>query len=160
MSLVDGRRTPVAAVRALVAPHALDVLRAAEGGDAAAGAASSSTRQRLLCAHREGPYGVRHWNTQVERWLGEETGEPIWSTWYAGRPLLVTANDYGARHLQRRRRRRGAAARGERRAARCAPRSTAAPGASTSPPAGVAQVETMHALTIHKSQGSQADEVW
>ena len=41
-------------------------------------------RQRLLCAHREGPYGVRHWNRQVERWLGEETGEPIWSR--AGTP--------------------------------------------------------------------------
>ena len=29
----------------------------------------------------------------VERWLGEETGEPIHASWYAGRPLLVTAND-------------------------------------------------------------------
>ena len=34
----------------------------------------------------------------------EETGEPVWSAWYAGRPLLVTANDYGLRHLQRRHR--------------------------------------------------------
>ena len=76
------RRTPLA------------VLRAAEAGDADR-ALELLDRQRLLCAHREGPYGVRHWNTQVERWLGEETGEPIWSTWYAGRPLLVTANDYG-----------------------------------------------------------------
>ena len=42
-----------------------------------------------------GPFGVQHWNRQVERWLTEETGEPIWSAWYAGRPLLVTANDYG-----------------------------------------------------------------
>ena len=29
-------------------------------------------RYRLLCAHREGPYGVRHWNQQVERWLAED----------------------------------------------------------------------------------------
>ena len=50
---------------------------------------------RLLCAHRRGPYGVRFWNHQTERWLAEETGEPIWSAWYAGRPVLVTANDYG-----------------------------------------------------------------
>ncbi len=50
---------------------------------------------RLLCAHRRGPYGVRYWNRQVERWLTDATGEPIWTDWYAGRPVLVTANDYG-----------------------------------------------------------------
>ena len=50
------------------------------------------------CAHTaDGPYGVQHWNRQVERWLTEETGQPAWSEWYAGRPLLVTANDYGLR---------------------------------------------------------------
>ena len=42
-----------------------------------------------------GPLGVAHWNRQVERWLGEATGEPTLAAWYAGRPLLVTANDYG-----------------------------------------------------------------
>ena len=49
---------------------------------------------RLLCAHREGPHGVRHWNRQVERWLGEETGQEIYAEWYLGRPMLVTTNDY------------------------------------------------------------------
>ena len=32
-------------------------------------------------------------------------------------------------------------------------------GRATSPPPGSPQVETMHAMTVHKSQGSQADEV-
>ena len=63
-------------------------------GDAAA-AEATLDEHRLLCAHRRGPYGVAYWNRQVERWLAEETGEPIWSPWYAGRPLLVAANDYG-----------------------------------------------------------------
>jgi exodeoxyribonuclease V alpha subunit len=36
-------------------------------------------QDRLLCAHREGPRGVRHWNRQVEHWLTEDTGEPVWS---------------------------------------------------------------------------------
>ena len=85
---------PLPRVRALVAPHAVEILRAAEAGDADR-ALELLDQKRLLCAHREGPYGVRQWNAQVERWLGEETGEPIWSAWYAGRPLLVTANDYG-----------------------------------------------------------------
>ena len=39
-------------------------------GDAAA-AIAGLDEHRLLCAHREGPYGVRHWNRQVERWLAE-----------------------------------------------------------------------------------------
>ena len=108
---------------------------------------------RLLCAHRRGPYGVRHWNRQAERWLAEATGEPIWSSWYAGRPVLVTANDYGlglyngdtGRHGGARR----CAAGGDRRYA----------SGSNSRRAGWPDVDTMHAMTIHKSQGSQADEV-
>ena len=115
-------------------------------------------RQRLLCAHREGPYGVRHWNSQVERWLGEETGEPIWSTWYAGRPLLVTANDYGLGIYNGDigvvvRPPAGSAGR----ALRAAIDSSS--GRLDLATSRLAQVETMHAMTIHKSQGSQADEV-
>ena len=57
-----------------------------------------STRHRLLCAHREGPFGVRRWNALVERWLAEESGPDaaadLLSRWYVGRPLLVTNNDY------------------------------------------------------------------
>jgi exodeoxyribonuclease V alpha subunit len=147
----------LADVRALAVPHSLDVLRAAESGDAQR-ALELLDRQRLICAHREGPFGVRHWNTQVERWLGEETGEPIWSTWYAGRPLLVTANDYGLGIYN-----------GDVGVAVRAPTASGARGlrAAIDGSAGrldlatsrVAQVETMHALTIHKSQGGQADEV-
>ena len=156
ISLLDAA-DPTSDVRALVAPHALDVLRAAESGDAEL-ALALLDRQRLLCAHREGPYGVRQWNAQVERWLGEETGEPIWSTWYAGRPLLVTANDYGLGIYN-----------GDVGVAVRPPAGTGARAlrAAIDGSAGrldlatsrVAQVETMHALTIHKSQGSQAEEV-
>jgi exodeoxyribonuclease V alpha subunit len=156
MALVD-TPDPAAAIRGLLAPHAVAVLRAAEAGDAR-GALALLEQKRLLCAHREGPYGVRHWNTQVERWLGEETGEPIWSAWYAGRPLLVTANDYGLGIYNGD---VGVAVRppagGPHRALRAAiDSSTGRLDLATS---RVAQVETMHALTIHKSQGSQADEV-
>jgi exodeoxyribonuclease V alpha subunit len=144
---------PTARLRSLLVPRALDLVRAAEGGDADA-ALAALDRQRLLCAHREGPHGVRHWNRQVERWLAEETGEPIWSSSYAGRPLLVTANDYGlgvhngdTGVVVRR-------ADGVLRAhvAGSARRLDLAPGR-------LGQAETMHAMTIHKSQGSQADEV-
>ena len=148
---------PGAAIRGLVVPHALEVVRAAERGDAQM-ALRLLEQKRLLCAHREGPYGVRHWNAQVERWLGEETGEPIWSTWYAGRPLLVTANDYGLKIYNGD---VGVAVRpppgSAGRALRAAIDSSA--GMLDLATSRVTQVETMHALTIHKSQGSQADEV-
>jgi exodeoxyribonuclease V alpha subunit len=148
---------PSPRLRALLVPHALEVLRAAEAGDAAR-AVELLERQRLLCAHREGPFGVRHWNAQVERWLAEETGEPLWSAWYAGRPLLVTANDYGLGIYNGD---TGVAVRppsgAPGRALRAAIASSA--GRLDLAPSRLSQVETMHALTIHKSQGSQADEV-
>jgi exodeoxyribonuclease V alpha subunit len=147
---------PARRIRELVV-HALGVLQAAEAGDADR-ALALLDRRRLLCAHREGPFGVRHWNTQVERWLGEATGEPIYATWYAGRPLLVTANDYGLGIYNGD---TGVAVRpsvgGAGRALRAAV--AASTGRLDLAISRLGQVETMHALTIHKSQGSQADEV-
>ena len=111
-------------------------------------------RQRLLCAHREGPHGVHHWNRQLERWITEETGEGIWSPWYAGRPVLVTANDYGLGLYN-----------GDTGVVTRRPDGTlrASMGATQGPvdfaTSRLSEVETMHAMTIHKSQGSQADEV-
>jgi exodeoxyribonuclease V alpha subunit len=140
-----------------VVPHALEVLRAAESGDADR-ALTLLDGQRLLCAHREGPFGVRHWNTQVERWLAEETGEPMHAAWYAGRPLLVTANDYGLGIYN------GDTGVAVRPPARVRGRGLRAAVASSTGRLDLAtsrlgEVETMHALTIHKSQGSQADQV-
>lgn len=148
---------PAPRVRALVAPHALDILRAAEAGDADL-ALELLDQKRLLCAHREGPYGVRQWNSQVERWLGDETGEPLWAVWYAGRPLLVTANDYGLGVYN------GDTGVAVRPPAGSPGRALRAAVAGSSgrldlATSRLAQVETMHAMTIHKSQGSQAREV-
>ncbi|GAA2140253.1 exodeoxyribonuclease V subunit alpha [Nocardioides koreensis] len=144
---------PEPRLRALLAPRALDLVRAAERGDVEATLAILE-RQRLLCAHREGPHGVRHWNRQVERWITEETGEPIWSTWYAGRPLLVTANDYG---LGVHNGDTGVVVRrGDGVLRAHVAGSTRRLDLATS---RLGQAETMHAMTIHKSQGSQADEV-
>jgi exodeoxyribonuclease V alpha subunit len=144
---------PLPRMRELLLGHALGMVRAAEKGDTRE-ALAALDRQRLLCAHREGPSGVQHWNRQVERWLGEETGEPIWSSWYPGRPLLVTANDYGLgiyngdTGVVVRRGELGlrAAIAGSTRQHDLAP-------------SRLGQLETMHAMTIHKSQGSQAEQV-
>lgn len=120
----------------------------------AAAALAELERHRLLCAHREGPYGVRRWNQQVEQWLVEELGAPLGGAYYPGRPLLVTSNDYALDvyngetgvvvHDEDGRRRAWIAGAG-------APRAFA--------PGRLEAIETMHAMTIHKSQGSQADTV-
>ncbi|MGV0721001.1 exodeoxyribonuclease V subunit alpha [Mycolicibacterium elephantis] len=142
---------PAEHLRKVLVPWAVALRQAAILGDDSAGLATLN-EHRLLCAHRRGPYGVRYWNHQVERWLAERTGEPIWSDWYAGRPVLVTANDYGLGlyngdtgvTVQRDGVLRAVIA------------GTSRVEFATS---RLADVETMHAMTIHKSQGSQADEV-
>ena len=143
----------MAAFRATVTEAALAVRLAAEAGDAEA-AVAALDRHRLLCAHREGPYGVTGWNRQVERLVADRTGVTHYDEWYAGRPVLVTANDYGqglyngdlgvtVRLVDGRLR-------------------VVVPGAdglkefATTRMAGV---QTVHAMTVHKSQGSQAREV-
>jgi len=132
---------------------ALAVRDRAAAGDGA-GALAALDGHRLLCAHREGPFGVRTWNRRVEQWITEETGDPLWDPMYVGRPLLVTANDYAL----------GLYNGDTGVVARTAERGLRAIIAGASGPVDLAttrvgDVETMHAMTIHKSQGSQADVV-
>ena len=143
---------PTDRMRSILLPHALQLRQAAVLG-ATDEALATLDEHRLLCAHREGPFGVRHWNRQVEKWLSEDTGLPPWSEWYAGRPLLVTANDYGLRIYN-----------GDTGVAVAGPEGLRAVIAGATGPLNFAtsrlsDVETMHAMTIHKSQGSQADAV-
>ena len=143
---------PTPHLRALLVPHARRLLEAGRSGRTDEALAALED-QRLLCAHREGPHGVRHWNHLVERWLAEETGDPLWSEWYAGRPILVTANDYGLGVYN-----------GDVGVAVLDRGSLRARILSTSAtldlaPSRLGDVETMHAMTIHKSQGGQAGEV-
>jgi exodeoxyribonuclease V alpha subunit len=140
------------ALRSVLLPHAIRLREAAQYG-ADDVALATLDEHRLLCAHREGPFGVRNWNRQVEQWLSETTGQPPWSEWYPGQPLLVTANDHGL-HIYN-----GdtgvVVARSDGLRAVIA----GASGALDFATSRLSDVDTMHAMTIHKSQGSQADEV-
>ncbi len=142
-------------VRRTVLEHALAVRAAALAGDAD-GAVAALDRHRLLCAHRQGPYGVQHWNRLVERWLGEATGGPVgWGQeWYAGRPLLVTANDYGLGLFNGD---TGVVVQQDDETVRAVIAGVG--GHHTFATSRLSEIETMHAMTVHKSQGSQADEV-
>ncbi|MHC9296564.1 exodeoxyribonuclease V subunit alpha [Mycobacterium sp. LTG2003] len=136
-------------LRDVLVPHALQLRQAAILGDART-ALSTLDEHRLLCAHRRGPFGVTHWNRQVQRWLTEETGEPLWGSWYIGRPILVTANDYGLKLYN-----------GDAGVTVATPDGMRAVvgGLGSFATGRLTEVETMHAMTIHKSQGSQSDEV-
>ena len=143
---------PADILRGVLVPHALRLREAAVLGDGPA-ALATLEEHRLLCAHRHGPHGVTYWNRQVERWLAEETDAPNWAAWYVGRPLLVTANDYGLRLYN-----------GDTGVTvlRDGVLRAVMAGASGPVEFGIgrlADIETMHAMTIHKSQGSQAAEV-
>jgi exodeoxyribonuclease V alpha subunit len=138
-AVVDAGRRITDAARAGDARAALDALRA----------------MRVLCAHRRGPYGVAEWTAQIESWLAAAiTGYGDGGPWYLGRPLLVTENDYGLRLFNGDTGVVVDAADG---------RSVAAfdrtGGLFEVSPRRLGSVDTVHAMTVHKSQGSQFDAV-
>lgn len=129
------------------------LVTAARSGDAA-GALAALEAHRVLCGHREGPHGVSRWARQVEEWLAEEIpGYAKDGLWYVGRPLLVTANDYqlglfnGDTGVV-------VAADGEPRAAFRREGRVDLLG-----PSRLSDVQTVHAMSVHRSQGSQFDRV-
>ncbi len=73
------------------------LFRGAAGRDGEA-ALDALARFRVLCAHRHGPSGVSSWTRRIEDWLSVSLAEFATGTsWYLGRPVMVTANDYGLR---------------------------------------------------------------
>ena len=110
---------------------------------------------RILCAHRRGAYGVSTWTARVEGWLeaeldGFSTADP----WYVGRPLLVNENDYELRLYN-----------GD---TGVIIKSTGEPDRVSAAferrgetveysPSRLSAIDTVYAMTIHKSQGSQFD---
>jgi exodeoxyribonuclease V alpha subunit len=126
----------------------LEVAVAARAGDAV-GALAALGRFRVLCAHRRGPYGVRDWDSNVRAWLTGEI-EDIEQRDYVGRPLLVTQNDY---ELGLYNGDTGVIVQGD------SGRATAAFERGREllhfSPLRLGAVETVYAMTVHKSQGSQ-----
>ncbi|MDO5287545.1 MAG: exodeoxyribonuclease V subunit alpha [Actinomycetia bacterium] len=110
------------------------------------------SQHRVLCAHRHGRYGASTWARMVEQWVGQVVDEHR-GEWYLGRPLLVTKNDVDL-----------GIANGDAGiivATESGPRAAfeRGPEPLLLPPAQLVDVETMHAITIHKAQGSQFEEV-
>lgn len=130
------------------------VTAAADEGDVVR-ALRESEAHRLLCAHRDGPYGASWWARMSMDWIGEETGRRVDpDRWYPGQPLLVTANDYEARIYNGD---TGVVVRGRE------GELVAAFARGEEPlllhPSRLSSVQTVYAMTIHRSQGSQYDTV-
>lgn len=115
-------------------------------------------RFRFLCALREGPYGVHAMNRAVERVLRQEGFiRPGRREHYAGRPVLVTRNDYGLGLFN------GDMGvilpdpENEEKLRAFFPGSDG--GLRTFHPLMLPEHETVFAMTVHKSQGSEFDRV-
>ena len=152
--LVDPEdQTAMAAVRAEVVGRAVDIAEAAQEAQALR-ATELLEEHRLLCAHREGPYGVSGWNRQVTHHLAESAGVAHLDEWYAGRPVLITANDRG---LGLSNGDLGVTVRADDGRLRVVVRTDGEPRSFA--PTRLTGVETVYAMTVHKSQGSEAHGV-
>ncbi|WP_097459543.1 exodeoxyribonuclease V subunit alpha [Mangrovitalea sediminis] len=108
---------------------------------------------QVLCALRKGPYGLEGLNHAIERRLRERGLLSEGHPWYAGRPVLVTVNDYGLGLMNGD---IGIALPDPTSAGRlrvCFP--TADGGIKRVLPSRLGTVETVFAMTVHKSQGSE-----
>ena len=138
----------LAKMQAEVLLHARSVLDSAEKGEVERALKKKSLLQ-VLASTRDGSLGVHDWNQAVEAGLGPVTAQ----RWYAGRPILVTRNDTST----------GLAngdvgvlcnIDGHLRACFGDPQEP-----TTIALARLPESETVHALTIHKSQGSEYEHV-
>jgi exodeoxyribonuclease V alpha subunit len=140
----------------------IDVIAAGPQGDADSahaqwvhGVLSAFDRMRVLCAVREGPWGVSGLNALIEAALRTQGVSVAASgqTWFEGRPVVVTRNDPGLGVFN-----------GD---IGMALRSGTAPGAPlrvyfpqgeqlrSISPQRLPDVETAYAMTVHKAQGSE-----
>lgn len=94
---LDGVRLAASAaqteLRTAVTTAGLAMIDAARSGHVEP-ALAALDQHRLLCAHRSGPFGVAVWSRQVEDWLlAAGAGFDPFDPWYPGRPVLVTQNN-------------------------------------------------------------------
>jgi len=114
-------------------------------------------RFRILCSLREGPFGVAALNILAEQILREEGLINPDRRWYSGRPVLITRNDYTLRLFN------GdmgivlpdSSVNNELRAFFPATDGTL----KKFHPLRLPEHETVYAMTVHKSQGSEFNKV-
>lgn len=115
------------------------------------------SRSRILTALREGPYGVQNLNFIIERIMQKRGLIDRSGAWYPGRPIMITRNDYTLRLFN-----------GDIGIAMKSHKNDGEmrvffPGTEGSvrnfPPLRLPDHETVYAMSVHKSQGSEFDDV-
>ena len=124
------------------------LVAAARAGDAD-GALAALAEHRLLLAHRRGPAGVAHWAALAEEWVAQETGGRPGTPFPPGRPLIVTSND-----------RSTGLSNGDTGVVVATPEGVAVAFATSDghrlvPTHRLPPVQGVHAMTVHRGQGSQ-----
>lgn len=150
VSLIDPHDAPaMAALERDAVDHARTVISLA----ARPAAALDALQQfRILTAAREGDTGRRGWTRRIEQGLVAGIGgRRTLRRWYAGRPLIVTENDY----LNQLMNGDVGVVSHEATAADTEVAFAHAGGLVLVSPARMQAVETVWAMTIHKSQGSE-----
>jgi exodeoxyribonuclease V alpha subunit len=111
-------------------------------------------RFRILCAHRRGPLGAVAVNALVEQHFAAAGLLQLDGNYYDGRPILVTRNDYALDLFNGDAGVIATDAHGDRKAYFPGARGPRAIPVGRLPPH-----ETVFAMTVHKSQGSELDRV-
>ena len=111
---------------------------------------------QLLCAVRQGEWGVNHLNQQVAALLGSAGLLVQEGLWYAGRPVLVTRNDYSLGLMNGDIGIALLLPQPEGEVLRVAfPAGDGSGGVRWVLPGRLPGAETVFAMTVHKSQGSE-----
>lgn len=165
--VIDGHAVPGASAGRGGYRHYLEVLRSRRPAPDAGQAALDDWARAVLAAHagfqvlsalRSGPWGVEGLNERIAATLHAAELIPATSGWYVGRPVLVTRNDYGLGLMN-----------GDIGITLELPADTASGwmprvafpagdgggGIKWVLPSRLQAVETVYALTVHKSQGSE-----
>lgn len=108
---------------------------------------------RILCAHRQGAEGVETLNAQVERWLASAGLLEPEARFYENRPILITRNDYGLGLFN------GDVGLVVRDGPRLRVCFRGVEGLRFLAPSRLPPHETVFAMTVHKSQGSEFDAI-
>lgn len=150
----DGTTDPISfdSLRDWARASAVAVIEAASRGDGEA-ANDALERHRILCGHREGPFGVQHWGRTTRRWLaGELDDYGSENRPYVGQPLLILKNSDLFRNGET-----AVVVKGE--SGELTAVVDGGDGLVAVSPSLLDDAEDLHAMTIHKSQGSQFDHV-
>lgn len=117
-------------------------------------------RFQVLCAVRGGPQGVEAVNRRIAQALAAEGLIPVAEGWFLGRPVMLTRNDYALGLMNGD---VGVTLHGPAGGSSQPPLRVAFPdglgGIRWVPPSRLQDVETVFAMTVHKSQGSEFDHV-